>query len=783
MEAFARLLGVPQLIHADGGYDPPPTKATTLLYYLAYKGEWCGRDELLYLFYPDTAEDAARINLRQLLTSIRRLPYSKGLEIEATRLRWRVATDVQAFKQAVGERQWTRATELYRGELLQGWTLAGAPEFESWLELEREELWWAWREAILNLAGQLEESRRYADAVVLLARLHKVDPLDEAVLQRYVTVLYESGERHKALVTYDAFARALRQELDGEPEEDTLHLVWQIKQGKPLGVTSTAKVTTQVATAESRKRSRPLQATPFIGRQVEKARLAGQLGDESCRLLTIVGAGGMGKTCLAVEVAAMLKDAFCDGATFIPFASITSRDLMVSAIAGALDIAFFGPDEPKHQLFAYLRNKEMLLVLDNLEHLLENIGLVVEILEAAPNLKLLATSREPLSLHAEWVFDLEGLSYLPVTPQNPTGAVPKHREIANYDATRLFVQSARKACANFVLDQTAAPAVARICQLVEGMPLALELAAGWLRILLLEDVVAEIRRGLDLLEATTRDLSSRHRSLRAVFDHSWCLLSEVEKQALRRLSVFRSGFTRKAAAMVADVSLPLLLSLRNKSLLKTSALKRFEWHPLVWQYCKEKADAYPEESVETRDRHCAYYVAFLHGQTCFIQGGERQKEAHTKIESEIDNVRAAWRWAIEQRDRNALELAWACLERFFYVRGLFKEGEEAFTAAVECLDRDSITLCNLLVAQSVFAAERKHLDEAQEAGEQSIAMLKRLGAPPDARILLQLGRVHFSRGNYAEAERLHLEGLAVAKAGRRPVRHGLQPQYARPHRR
>jgi predicted ATPase/DNA-binding SARP family transcriptional activator len=765
MEAFARLLGAPRLELAQVSYDPPPTKATLLLYYLAYKGEWCSRDELLYLFYPDTAEAAARSNLRQLLTSIRRLPYSEGLETQATRLRWVIATDVGAFKRAVEERQWPKATKLYRGELLEGCTLAGAPEFESWLELEREELREAWREATLSRAGQLREARRYADAAELLEKLHRADPLDEAVLQRCITVLYESGERHKALVTYDAFAQTLERELGSEPEEATLDLARQIKQGEPLGITSTVKVMTQAASVKPRKRPLPLQATPFIGRQVEKTRLAGQLGDESCRLLTIVGAGGMGKTRLAVEVAAMLEEAFTDGVTFIPFASITSRDSIVSTIAGALDFSFFGSDEPKHQLLAYLRNKEMLLVLDNLEHLLENIGLVVEILEAAPNLKLLTTSREPLSLHAEWVYDLEGLSHLEVTPEISISAVIKHRGVEDYEATRLFVQSAKMARAGFVLDQTDAPAVARICQLVKGMPLALELAAGWLRILPLEDIVAEIERGLDLLEASTRDLPSRHRSLRAVFDHSWHLLSEGERQALRRLSVFRGGFTRQAAAHVAEASLPLLLSLRNKSLLKANALKRHEWHPLVWQYSKERADAYPDEQAETLDRHCAYYAEFLHGQTIFIQGGEKQREAHTKIEGEIDNVRAAWRWAIERRDRNALELARGCLERFFYVRGLFKEGEEAFTAAVACLDWDSVTLCNLLVAQSVFAAERKHPDEAQEAGERSLAMLERLGEPPYARVLLQLGCVHFSRGNYTEAERLHLEGLAVAKAG------------------
>ena len=202
----------------------------------------------------------------------------------------------------------------------------------------------------------------------------------------------------------------------------------------------------------------------------------------------------MGKTRLAAEVAATLGEGFADGTTFIPFASVGSCDLMVSAIADALAFAFFGQDEPKRQLLTYLRDKQMLLVLDNLEHLLEGAGLIAEILEAASSLTLLATSREPLNLRAEWVFDLGGLSYPPRGATQYT-ALPKSVEEQSseeYDAIRLFVQSARRARADFVLSKTAASAVARICQLVEGLPLAVELAAGWIRLLPPEEIAAEI---------------------------------------------------------------------------------------------------------------------------------------------------------------------------------------------------------------------------------------------------------------------------------------------------
>lgn len=764
MEVYARLLGTPQLRLAHTSYDPPSTKATTLLYYLAYKGEWCSRDELLYLFYPHTAEEAARSSLRQLLTSIRRSPYSVGLETQATRLRWAVATDVQAFKRAVDERQWLKATKLYQGGLLEGCTLANAPEFESWRALERGEMQELWREAVLNCAEQLQELQRFAEAAELLVRLYKADLLDETVLQRCVTALYRSGERHKALMTYQTFVRTLRQELDGEPDEATLRLIEHVKKGETLGLTAEVEVVRQKAAVKP-QRALPLQATPFVGRRAEKTKLAEQLGDPSCRLLTVVGAGGMGKTRLAIEVASVLEDTFADGATFIPLAAVGSHELMVSAVADALDFSFFGPEEPKRQLLAYLRNKEMLLVLDNLEHLLGDISLIVQILETAPGLKLLATSRETLNLHAEWVFDLEGLSYLrKAPPATPPTEAEKQRRVEDYDATHLFVQSARKARPGFVLDETTAPAISHICQLVEGMPLALELAAGWLRVLTPEDIVAELEKGLGLFESSAQDRPSRHQSLRAVFDHSWHLLAEGERQALRKLSVFRGGFTREAADQVADVSLPLLLSLSNKSLLKAGASKRFERHPLMWQYGKEKADAYLDEQAKTRDRHCAYYAAFLHERESWVHGGDRQKKAFYEIENEIDAIRVAWRWAIERRDVSALGLSLESLQQFYYVRGLFHEAEETFRTAAERLGEDSVTLSRLLVTQALFAWEQRHLDAAQAACERSMAMLERLGAPPSARALLHLGIVQVIRGDLEEAQRLHLEGLAVAKA-------------------
>jgi DNA-binding SARP family transcriptional activator len=281
MAASVRLLGTPAVKHGEGWLEPPIGKLFAILYYLACQEGWVNRDDLLYLFWPDTPEQSARQNLRPLLTKLRRFPYAQDLEIEASRLRWPVESDIHAFKQALAERRWAQAVQRYGGELLKGFTLEGAPEFTSWLELERAKLHHAWGEATLNLADELEGTKRYADSAQVLERLYKADSLDETILKRYLRALHLSGERHKALAAFASFKEMLQEELEVEPEADTLRLVERIKSGESLDE-GTAKVTT--ARERRPKVKMPVQATPFIGREIEKVKLAAKLDDPACHL-------------------------------------------------------------------------------------------------------------------------------------------------------------------------------------------------------------------------------------------------------------------------------------------------------------------------------------------------------------------------------------------------------------------------------------------------------------------------------------------------------------------
>jgi predicted ATPase len=461
----------------------------------------------------------------------------------------------------------------------------------------------------------------------------------------------------------------------------------------------------------------------------------------------------MGKTRLAIEAAWNQVDSFSDGVWFVPLAPLSSPEFMVPALASALDFSFFGNQEPKAQLLGYLKDKEMLLVLDNLEHLLEGTSLINEVLASAPSVKVLATSRERLNLHAEWVFDLAGMAV-------PAGVVTDPQD---FDAVQLFLQAAQQARAEFTVDDASLQAVTRICQLVEGMPLALELAASWLRLLRVEEVAAKLEAGMDFLEAPTRDVPARHRSVRAVFDHSWNLLQPREQEALRKLSVFRGGFILRAAETVAGTSLPLLLALINKSFLRRSSTGRFTQHPPVRQFTQERAQAHPGEKAQGEERHSLFYAAFLQERARWMRGGAQQQASLLEMDEELDNIRSAWRWAIEQHDVNALEQSLDCLYHFYYNRGLLQEGEDAFGEAAKGLE-ESVTLAKLLARQGVFAWSLYHLDLSEEISRRSLATLSRFGAPPDTFALINLACAPAMRMDWELAEERNFDLLNASKA-------------------
>lgn len=346
----------------------------------------------------------------------------------------------------------------------------------------------------------------------------------------------------------------------------------------------------------------PAQPTRFIGRQQELDQIGQQLATPDVRLLTILGPGGMGKTRLALETAAQALPAFADGVCFVPLAPVQEPERLAASILEALSVPA-NVEDLVDSLGHYLRQKKLLLVLDNFEQLLPAAANLSRILSAAPWVKLLVTSRERLNLQEEWLYPLQGLTF-PGGDGEKTGP-------ATYSAPDLFAERMQQVQPGFSLSGENWEWTVRICRLVGGMPLGLELAASWGELLSCRQIAEEIERSLDFLESDARNLIDRHRSMRAVFASSWRRLSSQEQAVLRKLSIFRAGFEREAAEIVAGASLPLLLGLVRKSLLHRNGDGRFEVHELLRQFAAQQlVEADEEETVAAA--HAAYYVSFLH---------------------------------------------------------------------------------------------------------------------------------------------------------------------------
>lgn len=492
----------------------------------------------------------------------------------------------------------------------------------------------------------------------------------------------------------------------------------------------------------------PAQPTPFIGRENDLTKICARLTDDACHLVTLVGPGGIGKTRLAVQVALQSQSNFQDGVCFVPLQPVSSAQFLASALAEGLRLQRFGREDERTQLIRYLREKNLLLVLDNFEHLLEEgAGLLTDMLEASPGLKLLVTSREVLNMRQEWVWPVSGMA----VPENSYVQAPEA-----YSAVRLFVEHARRIRPDFTLDNEQ-DSVIRICQQVAGMPLALELAASWLKVLPCKDIADEIQRGLDFLQTNLRDIPQRHRSIHAVFEQSWHLLADKERDVFKRVTVFQGSFTREAAEAVAGASLRILSALVDKSLLNVNDQGRYHLHELLRQYGQEKLEQDAELAAQTRDAHCDYYAEFLRVRTSDIQA-KRQRAASAEIAAELENVRSAWARMVQQANADALMKSYLCLMKFYDIRSQYNEAIDAFKQAVNCLGETNVVRGALLTALGWSFIRVGQPDHAAAAFETALAIYDSANADyphglgMDPRTGLSV--VAMIRGQYDAAETL-----------------------------
>jgi predicted ATPase/DNA-binding NarL/FixJ family response regulator len=515
--------------------------------------------------------------------------------------------------------------------------------------------------------------------------------------------------------------------------------------------------------------SLPPQLTLFIGREEETTEIRDLLANPDCRLLTLVGVGGIGKTRLAIQSGSQLTDLFLDGVYFVPLQPVPSINFVVSTIADAVNFSLTGFQEPLNQLQDYLRNKNSLIILDNFEHLFHAADLLTSILAAAPQVKFLVTSREALHLQEEWRFPVSGLDFpQPLTGSFGDEAPPKNQiDVAKYSAVQLFGERARRVRRGFSLAAEMGEVIS-ICQLVGGMPLALELAAAWTQTVSCRAIANEIQQNLDFLATDWRNVPDRQRSMRVVFDSSWQLLTEAEQQVFARMSVFRGGFRREAAEVVTGASLAILGSLVSRSLLSWKPTARYEIHELLRQYAEEHLRSSAEGQAALYERHCLYYTGFLHKRLPDLIGG-KQKEALLAIDADLDNIRAAWQYAVDMGKIEEIDRSVQAFALFYNSRSKHLEGANVFEYTLKKLGLfDSTDPRKMLTAirfQEIawFYIRLGRFDDAQAMQERFQVFYARLGIPPIAGAatdpLLLSSIISTIRGDYQAAVRFGKEAL------------------------
>jgi DNA-binding SARP family transcriptional activator/predicted ATPase len=770
-------------------------KVRALLAYLAVeRNRPHRRDTLAELLWPEFPPTRARRNLNQALLNLRQaigdreaappflLADHASIQFNLEASFWLDVAEFEAHLASafvhdhVNPRtcsdcmDWrASAVALYRGDFLQGLSVDASTTFDEWLTLRRERLHRQAVEALVILARYHEDRWELETARELALRQVALEPWGEAVHRQLMRLFAHSGQRGAALMQYKRLQQILLEEFGTEPSGETKDLYDRIS----------------ALNSEGLKPNLPPQLTSFLGRQTELAEAALILAQPDCRLLTITGPGGVGKTRLAVELARRVANRFLEGVHFVPLATLNPDDSLANAMMTGLQIPFPGSEEPEAQLFSYLQDKELLLLLDNFEHLQSAASLIDRVLQNAPEVKIVLTSRVRLHFPMETVFELGGL------PVPQEGQV---QDLESIGAAQLFIKRAEQARSDFVLTPSNGVAVSRICRLVGGLPLAIELAASWVRALSCAEIATEIEAGLSFL-ASPEDVPASYRSMQAVFGRSWQLLTRVEQATFSQLSLFRGGFTRRAAAEVAQATLQVLARLVDQSLLQRAATNRYQIHELLRQYAADKlGEAAPEIVDGAQIRMVGYFLSFA----------TENQDDYLALEQESANLLAGMRlahdrqmWAENMAYAALLSQAWLLRARFYDARQGYRWASEAAEklgdvgrlaehlrgwarACIEqgaydeasthlerslgiCQANDDLTgLASTLYYQGRIAVEEAEFETAQQLLGESRRLFREVGdLSGEAKTLYLEADVPFYRQEYNDAVALGRQALEI----------------------
>jgi predicted ATPase/DNA-binding SARP family transcriptional activator/Flp pilus assembly protein TadD len=754
-------------------FDTDKTRAL-LIYLVIESSRPHPRNRLAGILWPDQPEQHALHSLRQRLSHLRKILGDETaavpfLLITRDAIQWNPASDywldAQAFDHALAasyhhyQRRngpgWLnihllkRAMQFYRGQFLELFSPVGSDLFAEWASLQREDRNRRAVEALALLADYHERRGEFVLARQAVGRIVDLAPWEETAQAQMMRLLAMDQQWSAAQNQYAILRRFLREQLGVEPSQATTALFNEIRG-------AAAKNLPFPPRQPPLRQYLPDLPTPFIGREADLSLLSERLSDPECRLLTLLGPGGIGKTRLALEAAREQLGVTADGVFFVPLVAVRTNELLLPNIADALGLVFTDRNDPQTQLLDYLRNKQLLLVLDNFEHLLSAPGsteLLVEILHQAPGVMLLVTSRQRLNLQEECIHHLNGMSY------PPEGSLQPHSP-ESFDALALFAQRARQVRGSFALDPTSLPAVIQICQAFDGLPLGVELAAAATWDCTCAEIIERIARGFNELTASASNGNPKHRSLRAAFDISWQLLNPDQQAVFCLLGVFRGGFEAAAVEAVTGLSLAegrlgsLLSALVDKSLLRRSSNGRYDLHEVVRQYAAETLAEMPERSASAQARHAHYYADFIADQNSSLKGAG-QALALEVIHREIENTRNAWVWLIENNHSDGISRCVDSLYQYFNICSRFGEGIEWFQQATQMMKSHTtskLALGIILTRLGSLAFRSRTNDLASEALNQGHEILSCLDEPQElAFCLVALGGLQLRRKDYDPA--------------------------------
>ncbi len=743
-----RVLGASVLSTPDGETAFTAERPFQLLAYLAVKGRWVRRDELADLLYPGRGLESARSNLRKVLLLARRVEGVGPIEQSGELLRWRPDSDLQRFEQACDDDRHADALALYRGPLLHGLDFGWPPAGAEWLAAERSRIEDRWHDAALRRLRELDGEPRAAEA--LAQALLRYDPLDDEAMQALLVAKGRLGRAAEAQQTLAVYAHTLSGTLSLAPSAALQQLGTALSTG--------ASPATALAIAQP-------EATTLIGRRHELGQIRERLARTDCRLLTILGFGGMGKTALARSLldgglGPELSARFAGGMAWVTLDGIEVVDDVPSRIAAALGLTLSAQADAWAALAQALAlflsargDARCLLVLDNLEHLPLAAPLGA-LLAAVPPLQVLATTRTALGLAGEWRLPLGGLPL-------PDGDECDAEVLRANDAVRLFERHALPLAPGFRLADEAADVV-RLVHEVEGMPLALRLLAGWRRLMPVREILTELATSLDVLEPST----PQERSVRAAFERSWHQQGALERRVLAQMALLPSPLDRALLRAVLGAPLPVLAALADRSLVRADGDGRFSLHPLV----RRCAEPLAEDGAGVRERHARHVALAL---------GRRRSVG----DDEVGHLRAAWDWGVDAGEPAVLLDLVGVLTRHLMSHARWSEVEQRMQAGLGARLRPAPSVGDAVsagwqplelrlraaLAEARFSQGR--LDDAVvEAGTLLQAAHDAADPAAEAAALSTLARVHWMRGDYEAMRTASLQQVGALRAAGHPER-------------